>query len=312
MNRVVRHSDAVVDVNPSDLALEIVRLMQGFSVEITPAEIVRPRVHPPNLPPDCRVYVPWIAGSRFEDNLRAAVRVRDMGLVPVPHLAARAIGGTGELDRMLSALATEAGVDHAMLIAGSQHEPFGDLTDAMSALSSGLFERHGWNSLGLASHPEGSPGISEQALKASLRAKNAYADQSAMCLHLVTQFCFSGASVVDWERKSRADGNRLPVHIGLAGLASLTTLIKYARNCGVGPSIGALTRQGSGLLKLATGVKPGEVVVAAARARLADPNSRFERCHFFPFGSLDATLAWGLAVARGDFKLNPDNTDIVL
>ena len=47
-------------------------------------------------------------------------------------------------------------------------------------------------------------------------------------------------------------------------------------------------------------------------ARLADPNSRFERCHFFPFGSLDATLAWGLAVARGDFKLNPDNTDIVL
>ena len=88
--------------------------------------------------------------------------------------------------------------------------------------------------------------------------------------------------------------------------------MRYARLCGVGASITALGRQGGRLLKLAASMAPGEVVVALARARLADPDSAFERLHFFPFGSLDATVAWATAVTRGDFGLSDDATDLVL
>ena len=131
-------------------------------------------------------------------------------------------------------------------------------------------------------------------------------------MRLVTQFCFDAAPVLAWERSTRAAGNRLPIHVGLAGLASLPTLIRFARHWGVGASLGVLTRQAGRLLKLASAVSPDEVVAALAAARLADPTCLIERLHFFPFGSFDATVAWAAAVARGEFELRRDGRDIVV
>ena len=294
----------------STLAGEIVRLMRDFSVELTPAELTRRASCPAGLPAGSRVCVPWIAGARFEQTLHAVVRLRELGLVPVPHLAVRTIADAAALQRILAELWREAAVDHALLIAGSQAVPVGTLDNTAHAMATGLFEHHGMRSLGLAAHPEGSPDIGADTLALALREKNAYAATTRLQMHLVTQFCFTAEPIVAWERNARAAGNRLAVHVGLAGLASLPTLIKYARSCGVGASIGALTRQAGRLLKLASAVHPGELVVAVARARLADPQCRFERLHFFPFGSADATVAWAAAVAAGDFVLRRDNTDL--
>lgn len=292
------------------LSREIVRLMRDFSVEQTPAELSRRTSFPSQLPVGSHVYVPWIEGSRFARTLGAAVRVRELGMTPVPHLAVRAIADPTTLGHMLAQLRREAGVDHALLVAGSQRAPVGTLDHTLPALAGGLFERHGWRSLGLAAHPEGSPDIDTETLALALREKNAYARMTTLQLHLVTQFCFSGAAVVAWERQARADGNHLPIHVGLAGLASLPTLLRYARLCGVGASINTLSRQAGRLFKLASGVQPGAIVVAIARARLAEPASGFERFHFFPFGSLDATIDWAAAVARGAFRLHLDDTDL--
>lgn len=286
--------------------------MRDYSVEQTPAELLQRAALPAELPASSRVYLTWVAGSPFDQMRRAAVRLRELGMTPVPHLAARAIADTATLDRMLADLAREARVDHALLIAGSQRTPAGRLDSALSALTAGRFEHHGWRSLGVAGHPEGSPDIDTAALASAVREKSAYARATTLQLHLVTQFCFAGAPVVAWERQARADGNGLPVHVGAAGLASLPTLLRYARACGVGASIGTLGRQAGRMLRLASAVQPGEIVVAVARARLADPDSRFERMHFFPFGSLDATVAWADAVARGHFRLSDDETDLAV
>jgi methylenetetrahydrofolate reductase (NADPH) len=299
-------------VDRDALSGEIVRLMRDYSVEQTPAELLRRTALPAELPAGSRVYLTWVAGSPFAQMRRAAVRLRELGMTPVPHLAARAIADAATLDQMLAHLAREAQVDHAMVIAGSQRALSGRLDSAMAALTTGRFEQHGWRSLGLAAHPEGSPDIDAAALASALRDKNAYARTTTMRLHLVTQFCFAGAPVVAWERQARAEGNRLPVHLGLAGLASLPTLLRYARLCGVGASITSLGRQAGRLFRLASTVAPGEIVVALARARLAGPESALERLHFFPFGSLDATVAWAAAVARGEFSLNDDATDFAL
>lgn len=299
---------------PANRALksEIMALLRDFSVEKTPAELARRDAWPAELPQGSRVYITWIAGNHFDKTLRAAVRLREFGMEPVPHLAARAVVDANTLDAMLASLRREAGVDQALLIAGAMRTPAGAFDSTLPALASGLFERHGFRALAIAGHPEGSPDIAADALQAALAAKNRHAAASGLSMRVVTQFCFDGAPVVAWERRTRAAGNRLPIHIGLAGLATLPTLIRFARICGVGASLGVLTRQAGRLFRLMSAVAPGEVVVALARARLADPACLIEGCHFFPFGAFGATVAWAAAVARGDFHLNNDASDIVV
>lgn len=297
---------------PRTLHDEIAALLRDFSVEKTPGELARRDAWPAGLPKGSRVYVTWIAGNDFGKTLRAAVRLRQFGMEPVPHLAVRAIADANALEGMLAALRREAAVDQVLLIAGSMRTPVGAFDSTLPALATGLFERHSFRSVGIAGHPEGSPDIAAAALSAALREKNRHAAASGLFMRAVTQFCFEGAPVVTWERRTRAAGNRLTIHVGLAGLASLPTLVKYARSCGVGASLGTLTRRAGRMFKLMSAVAPGEIVVALARARLADPACLIERCHFFPFGAFDATVAWAAAVARGDFRLNSDASDIVV
>ena len=286
--------------------------MRDFSIERTPGEVAAMGALPTDLPAGSRVYVTWIAGNDFARTLRAAVRLRELDMQPVPHLAARAIADADALDDMLGALHREADVDHALLVAGSMRAPVGSFDSSLPALASGRFERRGWHTLGVAAHPEGSADIEPAALANALCRKNGHARASTMRMYLVTQFCFDAAPVIDWERRSRDAGNCLPIHVGLAGLASLPTLVKYARSCGVGASLGVLTRHAGRMFKLVSAVTPGDIVVALASARMNDAQCLIQRLHFFPFGSFDATVAWAAAVARGDFSLNDDNSGITV
>ena len=240
------------------------------------------------------------------------MRLTDWGLTPVPHLSARAVTDLPELERMLAALRREADVTHALLIAGSQRHPVGAFKSSLDVLATGLFEQHGFTHLGFAAHPDGSPDIAPTALTRAMQQKQDWAKRSGlspsrMSARWVTQFCFDAPRVVAWERGVRQD---LPIHIGLAGLASLPTLIKYARSCGIGPSIQTLLRQGGRVLSLANAMAPGEMVVALSQARLLDPQCRVERLHFFPFGAVQRTVQWALALSCGDFELVQQGTDI--
>jgi len=285
--------------------------MRGFSVEQTPAELAKRAAFPTGLPAGTRVYLTWIPGAPFERTLAAAVRVRELGMTPVPHLAARAIAHAAALDRMLGELRREAAVEHLLLIAGSQRSPAGAYADSLQLLATGRFDGPPWRSLGFAAHPEGSPEIASAALSGVLAAKSAHAAATALPHELVTQFGFAAAPLLDWERRARAD-SRLPVRAGLAGLASVTTLLRYAAHCGVGASARALLRYGGRSLRLTGAGAPGRLVAAVARATLADPDARFSGFHFYPFGSLDATVEWAAAIAAGAFKLDAQGRELVV
>ena len=300
------------DADPKSIKAEVMRLMQDFSIEATPGELARLKTLPADLPPGSRVYIPWVPGNRLEQTVEAAIHLKALGMTPVPHIAARSVPDVAALDTLLASLRKEAGVQQVMLIAGSKPVPAGSLDSSLQVLNSGLLKRHQFTGLSLAAHPEGSPDISAKALVAALQVKNAFARTSSAQVRLVTQFCFAGEPVVAWERAARIAGNRLPVHVGLAGLASLPRLLRYGQRCGVGASMQLLTgqglRQGFRLLRVAARMDPGNIIVAVARARLQDPGSLFERFHFFPFGALDPTVAWAAAAARGQFTLE-DGSD---
>jgi 5,10-methylenetetrahydrofolate reductase len=56
-----------------------------------------------------------------------------------------------------------------------------------------------------------------------LRRKNAHARRTGAHVYIVTQFTFSADPIVAWERARRDDIARLPVTVGLPGLASTKT-----------------------------------------------------------------------------------------
>ena len=72
----------------------------------------------------------------------------------------------------------------------------------MQLLETGLFDRYGFTSIGVAGHPEGSPDIPDAALKQALAWKNGFAERTAAQLYITTQFCFDAAPVIAWDKAS--------------------------------------------------------------------------------------------------------------
>ena len=284
----------------------IVDFLKGYSLETSPAAADRLESFREHLAPGTRIYVATLPGTGFERVTATARRLRDEGMVPVPHLPARGISGPAQLDRLLGELCGEAGVEEVLAIAGGLREPVGSFDRTMQMLETGAFERHGIRRIGVAGHPEGNPDIDEDGLAQAIAEKNAFADRTGIALHLVTQFCFDPKPVIAWDKAIRAGGNRLPIHIGIAGPATLKSLINYARMCGIGPSARVLRRQGRSLARLGMVSAPDEVVAGLARYRATDPECGIEVAHFYTFGGLSRTTRWLDAVLAGAFDMRTD------
>ena len=288
----------------------VVDLMTDFSIEVTPRELTSVGAISDRLQPRTRVYITWLNGADYRDTVRASKVLRDQNMSPVPHLAARAIQDETHLNTILRALREDADVKDVLVVGGALKRPIGVFDRTIQLLDTGLLSKYGIGSIGVAGHPEGNPDISERELATAISLKNEFAKSTPGTVHMTTQFCFDAAPIIEWERNIRRAGNRLGIHVGLAGLASVPTLIKHARNCGVGASIGILTRRAGSLLKLSSAANPAKIVLELAKSRLLDGDSCLERCHFFPFGSFAATAAWATALSTGDFDIVEGDSEI--
>jgi len=289
-----------------NVPVTVTRLCHGFSIEVTPREARKIHRFSDHLRPGTSVYVTYLANTRFSETVEAVRRLAAEHMRPVPHLAVRAVRNERHLDEQLAALTGEAGIDEVLLIGGSLSHPVGEFDATIQVLRTGCLERRGIRRVGLAGHPEGSPDISEEGLRQALKDKNEFAADTPMKLYLVTQFCFAPGPVVAWERRIRADGNRLPIQAGLPGLASPATLLKFGVSCGVGPSLKVLRRRAGGVLKMATGPTycPDALMTGIARGAIADRHALFRGYHFFPFGAYARTATWANAIAEGRFTYN--------
>lgn len=288
-----------------DVSAVLRRLMTPFSVEITPKEAPSLPPLPEVLAPGTAVYLTWLPNTRWADTVAVARSVREAGMRPVPHLAARAVPDRAALARMLADLAA-VGVADLLVLAGSVDTPVGEFHEAAQILDSGLLEDAGIVRVGIVGHPEGHPDVPDDELYRALLAKCRIARTRGLELHLVTQFAFDATPIVAWERAIRARGADVPVHVGLPGLTSPARLLRFGLRCGVGASLKVLRQQTGGVLKLATSPvhHPDATLVGLARAVAADPASLLRAVHFFPFGALAATASWAADVRDGRFALD--------
>ena len=222
---------------------------------------------------------------------------------PVPHIVARRTESAAFLDDYLARFVGEAGVTRVLVVAGDIPQGIGEFSSALQILEGGFLEKHGIRKIGVAGHPEGHKDVSDPALRDAIVRKNAYADKTGADVQIVTQFVFLPEPVVKWEAANGAI-NHLPFRVGLPGLATLKTLLKYAIDCGAGPSLAAVSKHATNLTKLVTVSAPDEVVVGLAQYRQQQPQTRLRGVHFFPFGGLKRTAEWLAKIAQGDFELN--------
>ena len=285
---------------------QVMDFMAGFTIETTPGSALKIPDYREHLRPGTTVAVTFLPGSEFDATIETAARLRAEGFEPAPHIAARSLPSRDHLDTWLRRLRDEVGVTQVVALGGAVDQPLGEFTSSMEVLETGLFDKYGIRTIGVAGHPEGSPDIPDQDLEAALAWKNAFAERSDAALYIATQFCFEAAPIIAWDRALRAAGNRLPIHIGVPGLATLKTLINHAKACGIGPSMRFLTRQARNISKLMTVNAPDRLLLDLARYRALDPDCGITSAHFYPLGGLRRSAAWAYAVHDGAFTLRRD------
>jgi methylenetetrahydrofolate reductase (NADPH) len=281
----------------------IATFLRGFSIEATQPNAADLAALKPVLPSGTPIYLSAVAGRPHSELIEAATRVRARGFEPVPHLAARDLSSHAALDDLMFRLTTWAGVRRVLVIAGDRDRAAGPFGSALDVIESGLLQRHGIAEIDVAGYPDGHPRLSPEVLVRAFAAKVEAAEHTGLGVGIVTQFAFDPAAILEWVRRLRDLGIEHPVRIGMAGPTDLSTLLRYARRCGVRASVLGLARQ-AGLIKHLLGVStPDHIVRALADAQVDDRLGRVA-AHFFSFGETAATARWAEAAASGRIVLD--------
>ncbi len=285
------------DEAPRAVPVSLEAFLDGYSIEVMPRTAEKIADFRDLLPKSTRVYVAHIDGTPIEDMVATAARIAREGFPVMPHFPARIIADTAMLSDWIARYRGEAGVDQALLLAGGVAQPKGAFHSSMQLMETGLFGD--FKRLHVAGHPEGNRDIdadgSDRNVMDALRWKQRFSETTDAEMALATQFCFEAAPVIAWAERLKAEGIRLPIHIGIAGPAKLQTLLKFAIACGVGPSLRVLQKRAKDVTKLVLPFEPTEVVSDLARHKAANPDFPVERVHVFPLGGIKTAADWAIA-----------------
>jgi len=290
----------------------ILKFLENTSLEVTPGGAKKIENFRDMLREGTTVFVTFLPGSDINDTVATVKRLFAEGMKPVPHFAARSIPNLKFFEEALKTMQGEAQVDEALLIGGGVDNPVGDFSSSMEILRTDLFQKYGIMKLGVAGHPEGSPDIPPADVTSALLAKNAYAKEHGIDMYITTQFCFEAEPIIAWDKRIRAEGNELPIHIGIPGLATIKTLLAHATACGIGPSMRIITRQAANIAKLMTTRMPDKITRDLANYQANDPQCGITQCHLYPLGGMTKSSKWLYAVMDGNFELTDEGFDLTV
>jgi methylenetetrahydrofolate reductase (NADPH) len=273
-------------------AVTTAELLAAASLEMSPDRAGDARALAALLPAGSRVYVNHLPRHGLADSLRALAALREAGLEPVPHVAARRIVSHSEVAAFLERAAGEAGISKVLLVGGDDPEPRGPYPDAAALLREGILAKSGVREVGLAGYPEGHPRIARAALESAFADKLALAKAQGLAAYVVTQFSFAPQRIVEYCSDLARRAPAVPVYVGLAGPTDAGTLLRFAQRCGVSASLRALRAQGMGAVHLVTHTDPSEQLAAVARYGAAHDACNVVGVHLFSFGSALAAAQW--------------------
>lgn len=261
-------------------------LIGDCSIELSPRDEFAGDALRRLVAPGRTVFVNHPPSVTHHDIVGACVRLRRAGFVPVPHVAARRLASFTQASDFLARAVGEAAVDRILLIGGDD-SPMGPFRASLDLLATGVVERHGIAEVSLAGYPEGHPAIDAGTLDTALLAKVALTRQAGLAVSLVTQFGFEAEPILRWIAERRRQGVDCPVHVGVAGPASVATLAKFAIRCGIGASLRALARGHTAFARILVEAAPDALV-----GELVTADADIAGLHVFTFGGVRRTTEW--------------------
>ena len=279
------------------------------SIEVSAKHVHDGKLHADMLPKGTRVYITDVGVDPVADLISAARKVTDMEYQTVPHTPARRIESVSALESRLAGMVNEAGVEDILIIAGEADEQMGPFSETLAVLQTGVIDKVGIKHVAVGGHPEGNVAYGSRDVMEVLRDKVAFGDESDAEFRIATQFGFDGPKFVEWAKAVQAAGIDAPIHLGVAGPAKITTLIKYAALCGVGNSLNFFKKRTSAIAQLATKHSP-EDVVNPIEATWAEDVGNIVQLHVFPFGGLQASADW--LTGRGSFQFDANSPSVAM
>lgn len=287
---------------------QIRALMNNASIEMTIKDVEALPEVSKLLPPGTDIFIALFPNQTFDELFEAARAVKAAGLTAVPHVPARRIPDLAEVRRIAQGFAN-AGVTKFLLIAGDMPSPAGQFDSTIGVLESGEFANAGIKEMYMAGHPEGHAHMSEQQLREYEQKKVAITNAQGVKLNFVTQVVFEPEPMIAWENTLRRSGIQNDARPGLPGPAGIKTLLRYAKICGAGASIRALTSGKAGLVANLLGDSGPEGSIRTLARAQAEGRIKFSGLHFFAFGGFLKTSRFVAAIQRGDFQLSKDGED---
>jgi len=269
-----------------------VDLLRSFSIELNPSDSKTVQAAAERLDPGTEVCLVWIPDSDPIDMVASAATLKRAGHFPMPHVGARHLQSAVQLQRLAERL-KDAGVDRILIVGGDRAKPAGPYDSSLAVMQTGAFQRVGISRFAIGGFPEGNPHIPGKILNEALAAKVSFARKEGLQLSIITQFCFTAEPMIEWMRGVRARGIDIPIRIGLAGPASLLTLMRYAVRCGIGNSLHVLTENPS-FAKVLVERGP-EPLIRGLAASIGGGDGRqlgIAGLHFYVFGGFRKTMDW--------------------
>ena len=244
------------------------------------------------LPAGTPVYVNHLPRHNLLDTLPTLVAVREAGLEPIPHIAARRVKDRAELQSFLSRAVGDAGVRKALILGGDEPTAIGAYADGASLIREGLLAASGLREIGLPGYPEGHPRIASAALEKAFAEKRSLAAAQGLGTYVVTQFSFAPARVVDYCARMARSAPGIPIYVGMAGPTNPVALLRYAQRCGVSASLRALHTQGMDAVRLVTHTDPADQLAALAHYCTVHADCNVVGVHLFTFGGVTSAAKW--------------------
>jgi len=214
------------------------------------------------------VYITLLPGSSYKEVANKAKELIKLERNAVPHFPARSIKNKDELKDYVK-MCKDFGVKQVLVIGGGA-QPIGDFHCSLQLFETGLFEDL---KIGIAGHPDGSPDISDSELEKAMIDKKPYAD------YIVTQWLMETSPIIDFISKQT-----LPVHVGIAGPAKITSLLKFASIVGAKNSLSFLKSNAGKAVDLFKPRKPDDMI-----EKIKEVSQNF---HIYTFGGLNETNKW--------------------
>ena len=267
------------------------KFLNSYTIETTPNVYEKYGNFSEFLDKKHSVYITFLPDEKSENVVETAKKLKLEGYDVIPHLPARTVKNNKVLEKYIGELAEEAGCSKILIIGGGGNQA-GKISSTMDVLKTDLLSKFNFKSVGVAGHPEGSPDISKDALDLAIIEKNKFSLNVDFKMYLATQFFFEAKSLIEWEKHLNTINNKLDIHAGIPGPASIKTLINYARSCGIGNSLRFLTKQAFNLTKLATLNTPDKLIYDLANYVETNKSTNLKNINFYAFGGMKKTSEW--------------------